>query len=245
MTNRIARAPIIGRPVGAPEWIATRERRLGRPLAPGKPGPQPRMQPDPRGNCSCCKERVNCHRNPTAPTRSWSRRIRPQRHRDDQPGRRPGRDQGVGARRAPGPLWRDDHRVSADSEPLCWGRCGCRLSNPTLTKTWERGPASIVEARCASPVPPRERPTPLRGTEGSNPFPSSGESGANLTSSIMLGYARSDSGPCRLGPTHAVIALVSAPGSTLADSHVAGPRGRSEEWYYKRGFGAVAICVGI
>ena len=48
MTNRIARAPIIGRPVGAPEWIATRERRLGRPLAPGKPGPQPRMQPDPR-----------------------------------------------------------------------------------------------------------------------------------------------------------------------------------------------------
>jgi hypothetical protein len=66
--------------------------------------------------------------------------------------------------------------------------------------------------------------------------PSSGESGANLTSSIMLGYARSDSGPCRLGPTHAVIALVSAPGSTLADSHVAGPRGRSEEWYYKRGF---------
>ena len=28
MTNRIARAPIIGRPVGAPEWIATRERRL-------------------------------------------------------------------------------------------------------------------------------------------------------------------------------------------------------------------------
>ena len=47
MTNRIARAPIIGRPLGAPEWIATRERRLGRPLAPGKPGPQPQMQPDP------------------------------------------------------------------------------------------------------------------------------------------------------------------------------------------------------
>jgi len=53
--NRIARAPIIGRPVGAPEWIATRERRLGRPLAPGKPGPQPRMQPDPRGNCRAPK----------------------------------------------------------------------------------------------------------------------------------------------------------------------------------------------
>ncbi len=32
-------------------------------------------------------------------------------HRDDQPGRRPGRDQGAGARRPPGPLRRDDHRV--------------------------------------------------------------------------------------------------------------------------------------
>ena len=30
MTNWIARAPIIGRPVGAPEWIATRERRRHR-----------------------------------------------------------------------------------------------------------------------------------------------------------------------------------------------------------------------
>jgi hypothetical protein len=127
--------------------------------------------------------------------------------------------------------------LTAMTQNLYVGADADAISAPDADKRpWERGPASIVEARCGSPVPPRERPTPLRGTEGSNPFPSSGESGANLTSSIMLGYARSDSGPCRLGPTHAVIALVSAPGSTLADSHVAGPRGRSEEWYYKRGF---------
>jgi hypothetical protein len=37
-TARIERAPSIGRPLGAPEWIAMLERRLGRPLAPGKPG---------------------------------------------------------------------------------------------------------------------------------------------------------------------------------------------------------------
>src|ERR1700719_2358149 len=55
MTNRIAGAPIIGRPVGAPEWIATRERRRARPPASGNPGPQPRMQPDPRGNCRAPK----------------------------------------------------------------------------------------------------------------------------------------------------------------------------------------------
>jgi len=41
-TVRIERAPTIGRPLGAPEWIAPLERRLGRPLAPGKPGPKPR-----------------------------------------------------------------------------------------------------------------------------------------------------------------------------------------------------------
>jgi putative transposase len=37
-TARIERAPTIGRPLGAPEWIATLERQLGRRLAPGKPG---------------------------------------------------------------------------------------------------------------------------------------------------------------------------------------------------------------
>jgi REP-associated tyrosine transposase len=42
-TDRIERAPTIGRPLGAPEWIAALERRLGRPLAPGKPGPKPRV----------------------------------------------------------------------------------------------------------------------------------------------------------------------------------------------------------
>jgi putative transposase len=52
MTARIERAPTIGRPLGVPEWIAALERRLGRPLAPGKPGPKPRVdrdtKPEPR-----------------------------------------------------------------------------------------------------------------------------------------------------------------------------------------------------
>ena len=78
-------------------------------------------------------------------------------------------------------------------------------------------------------------PSSQRGTDGSDPFP---PAAVRCEPDFLdhVGYARSDSGPCRLGPTYAVIALVSAPGSTLADSHVAGPRGRSEEWYYKRGF---------
>jgi REP-associated tyrosine transposase len=45
-TTRIERAPIIGRPLGAPEWIAVLERRLGRALALGKPGPKPRVDQD-------------------------------------------------------------------------------------------------------------------------------------------------------------------------------------------------------
>jgi putative transposase len=45
-TARIERAPTIGRPLGAPEWIAALERQLGRRLAPGKPGPKPRMDGD-------------------------------------------------------------------------------------------------------------------------------------------------------------------------------------------------------
>jgi putative transposase len=45
-TTRIERAPTIGRPLGRPEWIAMLERRLGRPLAPRKPGPKPRMEGD-------------------------------------------------------------------------------------------------------------------------------------------------------------------------------------------------------
>jgi putative transposase len=45
-TARIERAPTIGRPLGAPEWVAALERRLGRALAPGKPGPKPRVDED-------------------------------------------------------------------------------------------------------------------------------------------------------------------------------------------------------
>jgi putative transposase len=45
-TTRIERAPTIGRPLGRPECIAMLERRLGRPLAPRKPGPKPRMERD-------------------------------------------------------------------------------------------------------------------------------------------------------------------------------------------------------
>jgi len=46
VAGRIERAPTIGRPLGAPEWIAVLERRLGRPLAPAKPGPKPRAERD-------------------------------------------------------------------------------------------------------------------------------------------------------------------------------------------------------
>ena len=45
-TTRIERAPTIGHPLGRPEWIAMLERRLGRPLAPRKPGPKPRAERD-------------------------------------------------------------------------------------------------------------------------------------------------------------------------------------------------------
>ena len=46
MAARIERVPTIGRPLGAPEWIPMLKRRLGRPLAPGKPGPKPRLERD-------------------------------------------------------------------------------------------------------------------------------------------------------------------------------------------------------
>jgi putative transposase len=45
-TTRIERVPAISRPLGRPEWIAMLERRLGLPLAPRKPGPKPRVEPD-------------------------------------------------------------------------------------------------------------------------------------------------------------------------------------------------------
>jgi hypothetical protein len=58
------RASTIGRPLGRPEWIAMLERRLGRPLAPRKPGQSREWSGTPRSKRSCCvKRRVNCHRN--------------------------------------------------------------------------------------------------------------------------------------------------------------------------------------
>ena len=45
-TTRIERAPTVGRPLGSPGWTAILERRLGRPLAPRKPGPKPRVERD-------------------------------------------------------------------------------------------------------------------------------------------------------------------------------------------------------
>jgi putative transposase len=55
-TARIERAPTIGRPLGSPEWIAAVERWLGRALAPGKPGRQPRARGDPGENRRCCEK---------------------------------------------------------------------------------------------------------------------------------------------------------------------------------------------
>ncbi len=43
---RLERAATIGRPLGPPGWIAALEARLGRPLAPRKPGPKPRRDAD-------------------------------------------------------------------------------------------------------------------------------------------------------------------------------------------------------
>jgi hypothetical protein len=39
------------------------DRRLGRPLAPRKPGPKPRVERD-TARQAAVKSRVNCHRNP-------------------------------------------------------------------------------------------------------------------------------------------------------------------------------------
>jgi hypothetical protein len=66
-TARIGRTPTIGRPLGSPEWIAMLERRLGRPLEPGKPGPKPPADRGTRLGQRSCREpdryKVNCHRN--------------------------------------------------------------------------------------------------------------------------------------------------------------------------------------
>jgi putative transposase len=44
--TRIERIPATGRPLGRPEWSAMLERRLDLPLAPRKPGPKPRVEPN-------------------------------------------------------------------------------------------------------------------------------------------------------------------------------------------------------
>jgi putative transposase len=44
-TIRLERAATIGRPLGSPAWIAALEARLGRILAPRRPGPKPRRSP--------------------------------------------------------------------------------------------------------------------------------------------------------------------------------------------------------
>ena len=46
-TARTERAPTIVRPMGASERIAALERRLGRPLTRGKPGPKPQVDREP------------------------------------------------------------------------------------------------------------------------------------------------------------------------------------------------------
>jgi hypothetical protein len=67
-TTRIERALTIGRPLEPPEWIAILERRLGRPLAPGKPGPKQRVEREAARQAQLLvKRRVNCHRNPRNP----------------------------------------------------------------------------------------------------------------------------------------------------------------------------------
>ena len=55
-TARIERAPTIGRPLGAPEWIAALERQLGRRLAPGKPGAKPRTDADTKRHLPLLRE---------------------------------------------------------------------------------------------------------------------------------------------------------------------------------------------
>jgi len=43
---RLERAATIGRPLGLPAWITMLEARLGRSLAPCKPGPKPQRRQD-------------------------------------------------------------------------------------------------------------------------------------------------------------------------------------------------------
>ena len=60
----------------------------------------------------------------------------------------------------------------------------------------------VKKGRLMRRQPKAQTLAPLAGNRGFESTSSTGETGANLTSSIMLGYARSDSGPCRLGGPH-------------------------------------------
>ena len=54
-TTRIERAPTIGRPPGRPEWIATLERRLGRPWHAANPAQSREWSRTPSGKRSYCE----------------------------------------------------------------------------------------------------------------------------------------------------------------------------------------------
>jgi putative transposase len=54
-TARIERAPTIGRPLGAPEWIAALERRLGRPSHPANADQSREWTVRPSGSSRCCR----------------------------------------------------------------------------------------------------------------------------------------------------------------------------------------------
>jgi putative transposase len=66
-TTRIERAPSIGRSLGAPEWVAALERRLGRALAPRQTRPKAANGPGHQAGISAAVSiQLNCHRNPAA-----------------------------------------------------------------------------------------------------------------------------------------------------------------------------------
>jgi putative transposase len=56
-TARIERAPTIGRPLGAPEWIAALERRLRRPTHPANPDQSRAWTVSPSGSRGCCRSK--------------------------------------------------------------------------------------------------------------------------------------------------------------------------------------------
>ena len=70
-TTRIERTPIIGRPLGRPDWIAMLERRLGRPFGTPQTRPKAASGAGHRAaSAAAVKRRANCHHNPRMPC-SW------------------------------------------------------------------------------------------------------------------------------------------------------------------------------